>query len=65
MSLPDLQQALAANPVLAIFATLIAALLAFFVIRLVFRTLSCFLQLILTAAIGVVVYLVLQNVVGK
>lgn len=65
MILPNLQQILATNPVLAIFVTLIAALLAFFVIRLLFRTLSCLLQLILTAAIGLVVYLVLQNLVGK
>ena len=65
MTLPNLQQALAANPILAIFATLIVALLAFFAIRILFRTLGCFLQLILTVAIGVVVYLVLQNLLGR
>jgi hypothetical protein len=65
MQLPDLQTALAANPVITIFVVLIAALLVFFLIRTVFRTLGCLIHLLITAAVAVGIYLLIQNLLGR
>ena len=61
MVLPDLRQALAANPALLYFAAFLAGLLVFFLVRGVLRNLPMLVHLIIGLLAGVGVYLLLKN----
>jgi hypothetical protein len=61
MVLPDLQQALAANPVLLYFAAFLAGLLVFFLVRGVLRNLPLLVHLIIGILAGAGVYFLLKN----
>ncbi len=65
MQLPDLQQAFANAQPLTIFFAIIAGLVAFFLFRLVFRTLNVIFHLGCLVIVGLVVFLILQKVIGK
>ena len=63
MTLPNLQQTLAANPILLYFAAGLAGVLVFFVIRFAARTLSTLIQLLIAILIGVGIYFLLKYLI--
>ena len=61
MVLPDLQQALAANPALLYFAAGLVGVLVFFVVRFAAPNLATLIQLLIGILVGVGVYFLLKN----
>ena len=63
MILPNLQQALAAYPVLAIFAAVIVGGLALLTIRILFHSLGCLVHLGCALIVGVAIFLLLRAII--
>ena len=63
MVLHTLQQALAASPVLAICAALIAGILFFLAIRILFHSLGCLVHVGCAVLIAVAIFVVIRAIV--
>ena len=63
MVLPTLQHALAANPVLMICGALIAGILFFLAIRILFHSLGCLVHAGCAVLIAVAIFLVIRAIV--
>lgn len=59
----SLQQVMEANPVLTIIVAFLVGMVAFLIVRFVFKSLGCIIHIVITVAIMVGIYLLLRGII--